>query len=176
MNCDSANAAAGNSPAANVAVKCDAEIATTSSRENKLQCLNCDGDMTAEHQCSPELASESEEHPPPLPLCHYCCHRGSGNNPVHYYLQCICSDKACSCQCYCTEQQLVHRKLFFPGGFSASMKPVNPEDRLKAKAVAEARTVKLKGHRPCANQNCAFPCWIFSILFSEHTFLPTVEV
>ena len=161
---DTAIAAAGKRPAENDAVMCDAEVATTSCKENKVQCLNCGGDMTPEHQClvptlvSPELASVIEEHPPPLPLCHYCCHRGSGNNPVHYYLQCICSDKVCSCHCYCNEQQLLHRKLFFPGGFSASMKPVGPEDRLKAKAVAEARTVRLKGHRPCGNQNCAFPC------------------
>ena len=89
---DTANAAAGKTPAGNDAVNCDAEVATTSCKENRLQCLNCDGDMTAEHQCrvpnqvSPELASVSGEHPPPLPLCHYCCHRGSGNNSVHYYL------------------------------------------------------------------------------------------
>ena len=163
MTSDTADAGAGITPAENDAVEC-AEVATTSCRDSKLQCLNCDGDMTPEHQCrvptpvSPEPASVTEEHPPPLPLCHYCCHRGSGNNPVHYYLQCICRDKVCSCKCYCTEQQLEHRKLFFPGGFCDSMKPVDPEDRLKAKAVAEARTVKLKGHRPCENQNCAFPC------------------
>ena len=27
---------------------------------------------------------------------HYCCHLGSGDNPVHYYQQCLCSEKTCT--------------------------------------------------------------------------------
>ena len=30
----------------------------------------------------------------PLPLCHYCCHRGSGNHPVHYFVQCMCDESS----------------------------------------------------------------------------------
>jgi len=104
----------------------------------KVQCCNCDGDMTSDHQCGvPE--SVGEEHPPPLPLCHYCCHLGSGDRPIHYFLQCLCPDKVCTCQCYCTEEQLEHRKLFYPDGFSGPMVPVDPEDRPQAKIVAEKR-------------------------------------
>ena len=96
-----------------------------------------------------------------LPLCHYCCHRGSGDNPVHYVLQCLCEDKVCSsCQCYCSKEQLVHKKKFFPGGFSGSLVPVSPGDRPRARAMAEARANKLDywgvpmASRPCDNDNC----------------------
>ena len=99
-----------------------------------------------------------ESSPAPLPLCHYCCHKGSGLHQVHYYLQCLCSDKVCSCQCYCTEMQLEHKKVFFPSGFS--VKCVEPKDRPKARTVAEARANRLdfKGlpmaNRPCEDENC----------------------
>ena len=107
---------------------------------SKVQCSNCDGDMTHDHQCGVlEPESVVEEHPPPLPLCHYCCHLGSGDNPIHYYLQCLCPDKVCSCKCYCNEKQLEHRKLHYPEGFSGPMVPVDPEDRPQAKIVAEKR-------------------------------------
>ena len=49
-----------------------------------------------------------EKQLPPLPLCHYCCHRGSGKDPVHYFMQCVCDDWPCTCWCYCTEAQLEH--------------------------------------------------------------------
>ena len=97
---------------------------------------------------------------PPLPLCHYCCHLGSGDNPVHYFLQCLCEEKVCNCQCYCSEEQLVHKKKFFPGGFSGSLVPVSPGDRPRAKSVGEARANKLDfrgvpmASRPCDNENC----------------------
>ena len=47
-------------------------------------------------------------------------------NPVHYNL---CSEKTCNCQCYCTEEQLLHRKQFFPDGFSGPMVPVDPSSQ-----------------------------------------------
>ena len=98
---------------------------------SKVQCWNCDGDMTHDHQCGllapVSLEPESEEHN--LPLCHYCCHLGSGDNPVHYYQQCLCSEKTCNCRCYCTEEQLLHRKQFFPDGFSGPMVPVDPSSQ-----------------------------------------------
>ena len=175
-------------------------VATTSCVHSKVQCLNCNGYMTHDHQC--ELpASVVVEQPPPipqcpdsqgaadgskcppgsstmevsenvgksvvsgvnllcLPLCHYCCHLGSGNNPVHYVLQCLCEDKGCSCQCYCSEEQLVHKKKFFPGGFTGSLVPVSPGDRPRAKTVAEAQANKLDyrgvpmASRPCDYENC----------------------
>ena len=176
----------------------EVSVATTSFMHRKVQCSNCNGCMTPDHQC--ELpASVVLEHPPPiphcpasesavagskcpssmvevsgnvgksvvsevslprLPLCHYCCHLGSGNNPVHYVLQCLCEDKGCSCQCYCSEEQLAHKKKFFPGGFSGSLVPVSPGDRPRARAMAEARANKLDYRgvpmvsRPCDNENC----------------------
>ena len=112
---------------------------------SKVRCCNCDGDMAQDHQCGVPtpviLDPESvvKEHPSSLPLCHICCHLGSGDNPVHYYLQCLCPDKVCTCRCYCNEDQLKHRKLHYPEGFSGPMVPVDPEDRSRAKSVAEKR-------------------------------------
>ena len=92
-----------------------------------------------------------------LPLCHYCCHKGSGMNPVHYEFMCICDDRDCSCGCYCTEAQLEHRKLHFPGVWSDryyERRAVMLLDRPKAMAVAEARIVKWNGNRPCWQPSC----------------------
>ena len=116
-------------------------------------CSNCDVVMTPDHQCNstPEVVEEQQ---PPLPLCHYCCHRGSGKYPVHYFLQCVCDDWPCTCWCYCTDAQLEHKQLVFPAGFGLpgyKMKTVNAEDRPKASALAEARTGKA---RPCDNPSC----------------------
>ena len=97
-----------------------------------------------------------EEHPLPLPLCHYCCHRGSGDKPVHYYQQCLCRAKVCSCHCYCDEEQLEHRKLFFQDGFSGSMVPVALKDRPEAKLVAEKRLGQWPIF-PCESDDCARP-------------------
>ena len=125
------------------------------------RCVNCEGVMSAVHQCevaptppSIDLAPKvpTEQLPAPLPLCHYCCHRGSGENPVHYYLQCLCMDKKCSCRCYCSEEQLSHRKLFYPQGFSDG-NPVDPSDRPGARTIAEARA----DHRPCGSEHCVKP-------------------
>lgn len=109
------------------------------------------------HQCEVSPSNPStvthEQLPSPLPLCHYCCHLGSGENPVHYYLQCLCSDNPCSCQCYCSKEQLIHRKLFYPVDFSDG-KPIDPCDRPQALAIAEARCERNYGHRPCESENC----------------------
>ena len=127
----------------------------------EVKCWNCDQLMTPDHQCDSaavSLVPESvvKKHPPLLPLCHYCCHLGSGDNPVHYYLQCLCAESACSCQCYCTEEQLLHRKQFFPGGFCGPMVPVDPLDRQNAKSVAEKRIAKWPIW-PCESDTCVRP-------------------
>ena len=116
--------------------------------------------LTSDHQCGlppkPEVEG-SKVQSPHLPLCHYCCHLGSGANPVHYSLQCLCPGKVCTCQCYCSVEQLEHRKLFYPEGFSgASMLPVSPKDRLKAKSLAEKRIGQWPIW-PCTSEHCVKP-------------------
>ena len=152
-----------------VAAKCDAtkcnaevfdsdQVATTSCTIRKVQCWNCSGEMSPNHQCemNTPLSPKAEiviEEPPPLPLCHYCCHRGSGEHPVHYFMQCLCNDRECSCVCYCTEEQLRHKKLLYPGGFGGK-EPVAPDKRAAAKSVAEARTGELGKHNECTIETC----------------------
>ena len=104
---------------------------------------------------APSLRSVEEELA--LPLCHYCCHKGSGMNPVHYESMCICDDKDCSCACYCTDAQREHRKLHFPGVWSDKYhkrRAVMLQDRPKAMKVAETRIVKWNGNRPCRQPSC----------------------
>ena len=88
----------------------------------------------------------------PLPLCHYCCHRGTGNYPVHYFQQCICDDRECTCRCYCTGAQLEHKLEVFPVEFLGKS-PVDTVDVPRAKDVAEARVKKL-ANKPCWNPSC----------------------
>ena len=149
---------------------CDTETASTSNRllSQEQSCWNCRAAFTPAHQCDREPISEASLAPkpsdptvgnvdlPPLPLCHYCCHRGSGEHPVHYYPQCLCLEKKCDCQCYCTQEQLNHRKKLFPN-FYLDMVSVDPKDWMMAKATAEARVAKQNGHRPCGSDNCVTP-------------------
>ena len=132
-------------------------VASTSCIATK--CLNCEAEMSAAHQCEvpptpPPIACKvvKEQLPPPLPLCHYCCHRGSGDNPVHFYLQCLCMDKKCSCRCYCSVEQLKLRKQVYPDGYSDG-NPVDPSDKPQAQAIAETRA----DHRPCGSETCVEP-------------------
>ena len=138
------------------------EKATTSCYGSQPSCQNCNGEMTPSHQCDDEtsdapdstLGKEQTSPPVCLPLCHYCCHWGSGKDPVHYFLQCLCDDWPCTCWCYCTDAQLAHKKLVFPAGFGLpgyEVKTVSPEDRPKARALAEARDGRT---RPCDNPSC----------------------
>ena len=49
-----------------------------------------------------------------------------------------------------------HKKLVFPGGFGRpgyAVKTVKPDDRPKAKALAEARTSEVN-NGPCQNPSC----------------------
>ena len=93
--------------------------------------------------------------PIPLPLCHYCCHKGSGQNPVHYHEQCLCAEKVCSCYCYCTEEQLMHKLQFFPSG-SSVIGCVPAKDRPMAKELAEKRIGRWPIF-PCTGEDCAKP-------------------
>ena len=100
-----------NEAAENEAEKKEAAEASTScygsKKQAKMSCWSCDvmfGDSPAPSSTSSEevAANKAEEQPSPLPLCLYRCHRGSGKNPVHYFTQCVCSDRVCTCWCYCT--------------------------------------------------------------------------
>ena len=141
-----------------------AELAETVASTSRLgsqqsSCWTCDGSLTPDHHCTPVTSPQSiavGSILPPLPLCHYCCHRGSGEHPVHYYPQCLCMERKCDCQCYCTQEQLNHRKKLFPN-FYRDVVHVDPKDWLKAKATAEARVDEQNGHRPCGSDNCVTP-------------------
>ena len=97
------------------AATASADVASTSCLGSQHQptpwntCWTCEGDLRPDHKCDgpsghisdatcmylPELSPLSASVSPvgkvltPLPLCHYCCHRGSGKAPVHYYLHLI---------------------------------------------------------------------------------------
>ena len=142
---------AGEIPAAESA---DSEIAA----ENVQATVNESGGLEgASTSRIPAPSSRSVGEELALPLCHYCCHKGSDMDPVHYEHMCICDDRDCSCGCYCTEAQLEHRKLHFPGVWSEryhERRAVMLLDRPKAMAVAEARIVKWNGNRPCWQPSC----------------------
>ena len=120
-------------------------VATTSQCVSRVACWNCNGEMSQAHQCEVKVEEETSR----LPLCHYCCHRGSGEYPVHYFMQCLCDDRKCTCTGYCTEAQIEDKQLHFPGGFGGR-KPVAPEDRQRARTVAEAKA----NSKPCTDSNC----------------------
>ena len=93
-----------------------APLVFTPSKEMS-SCLNCDAEMTPDHQCDAlenESKTEVEVQQVPLPLCNYCCHRGSDKHPVHFYTVCICSDDKCTCYCYCDEEQFLAEEADFP--------------------------------------------------------------
>ena len=117
----------------------------------KSSCMNCDGEMTPDHQC--EALDSDSGLPDPLPVCHYCCHRGSGDYPVHYYQQCMCDDSPCTCLCYCTGAQLEHKHRVFPSRFWG--KTCDSVNVPKAKALADERTQRLRGYSPnCTHETC----------------------
>ena len=160
------------------AEKCAAEeAATVKCAAKQAAAEKCAMEKAAAEKCAAKTADAAEEAttsvsgkdptatlrpkvppptPVPLPLCHYCCHKGSGQNPVHYYEQCLCPDKVCSsCKCYCTEEQLKHKLQFFPPG-SSSIDCVSAKDRPMAEAVAEKRIGQWP-ICPCTSEDCAKP-------------------
>ena len=113
-------------------------VFTPAKKLEATSCLNCDAEMVPDHQCEVGGSTSGEElqQLAPLPLCHYCCHRGSDGHPVHFYLQCICSDD-CTCFCYCDDEQYQLKKLIFPSGLG-NRRAETPETRAHACATALA--------------------------------------
>ena len=142
-----------------------APLVFTPSKE-KSSCLNCDAEMTPHHQCDAfdsdincnwenESKTEVEVQQVPLPLCHYCCHRGSDEHPVHFYTVCICSDDKCTCRCYCDEDQFLLKKQIFPSGLG-SKRAVGLEGRALARATALASP--WVDSKPCERTDCCVKC------------------
>ena len=100
-------------------------------------------------------ADKEQDQPPPLPLCLYCCHRGSEEHMVHYYGICICSESDCTCVCYCDDEQYEFKKLHWPRGLG-SRRAVGPEGRAKAKAFALAS--QWISDTPCKLDDCCMRC------------------
>ena len=108
--------------------------------------------MAPDHQC--EDSGASSAYLDSLPLCHYCCHLGSGDYPVHYYMQCMCDDDDCTCKCYCSGAQLVHKQHVFPARFLTS-EPMDLVQVPRAKAIADKRTEETRGYCPaCTSSSC----------------------
>ena len=130
----------------------------SSPAKEKSSCLNCDALMTSDHQCD-DLESgsktEVEVQQVPLPLCRYCCHRGSGKHPVHFFTVCICSDDKCTCHCYCDDEQFQLKIQLFPSGL-ASKRAVGPEGRANARAIALASP--WIDSKPCESSDCCLKC------------------
>ena len=154
---------------------CAADVASTSCWGSQQPtsgkaCWNFDGHLTPDHQCQCDgphgptpgatsqspATTESEDcsKANPLPLCHYCCHLGSGDHPVHYYMQCMCDNIACTCKCYCSGAQLEHKRQVFPARFLKG-EPMDLADVPKAKMIADERTERLRGYCPtCDRSSC----------------------
>ena len=120
----------------------------------KLNCSNCDAGMTPQHQCE-ALVSETEAEEQQLPLCLYCCHRGSDEHPVHFFVVCICSDDECTCFCYCDEEQFLLKQQLFPSGLG-SKRAVGLEGRAQARATALASP--WIDSKPCERADCCMKC------------------
>ena len=120
----------------------------------KLNCSNCDAGMTPQHQCE-ALVSETEAEVQQLPLCLYCCHRGSDEHPVHFFVVCICSDDECTCFCYCDEEQFLLKQQLFPSGLG-SKRAVGLEGRAQARATALASP--WIDSKPCERADCCMKC------------------
>ena len=120
----------------------------------KTSCLNCEAEMAPDHQCEDSGNVAVPAYLGSLPLCHYCCHLGSGDYPVHYFMQCMCDDKVCTCKCYCSGAQLVHKRHVFPARFLTS-EPMDLVQVPRAKAIADERTEKTRGYCPaCTSSSC----------------------
>ena len=120
----------------------------------KTSCLNCEAEMAPDHQCEDTDNVTVPAYLGSLPLCHYCCHLGSGDYPVHYFMQCMYDDEDCSCKCYCSGAQLEHKHHVFPARF-LNVKPMDPVEVPKAKVIVDKRTQRTRGYYPnCDSPSC----------------------
>ena len=126
----------------------------TGSLNSATKCGNCEGLMSPDHQCD-STASEVKLAPAPLPLCLYCCHEGSGDQPVHFCLRCLCEERVCVCQCYCTERQVeVKRKHFTHRDWEVTQ--LSAEKRAAAHAFASAQDKKFyASYNGCTSTTCS---------------------
>ena len=117
---------------------------------------NCSAAMSPTHQneLPPEMTVD------PLPLCHYCCHRGSGNHPVHYFVQCMCDESSLMTvlALVCAIAQVLNLSkskhwVFLSTFWGKTF--VDPAIVPKANSIAEERTEKPRGYRPfCTSESC----------------------
>ena len=154
-----------------VACQPTTSVMESSSALSLLNCGNCEGAMSPAHQCN--SVSEEKEQPAPLPLCHYCCHLGSGDHPVHFEQRCLCSELKCICQCYCTEIQVeVKRQHFTQPTWNAGWKPLTSEERAQAHAFASDQNLKIYRGKSCTNNFCLDWWSSFCCCLSEQNCLP----
>ena len=111
--------------------------------------------LDSDNNCNWGNESKTEVEVLPLPLCHYCCHRGSDEHPVHFFTVCICRDDKCTCRCYCDEEQFLLKKQIFPSGLG-SKRAVGPEGRALARATALASP--WIDSKPCEASDCCIKC------------------
>ena len=133
-----------------VEVEKDTVVVCDEKKRNIESCLNCEAEMAPDHQCDDTDSVAVPAYLGSLPLCHYCCHLGSGDYPVHYFMQCMCDDRDCSCKCYCSGPQLEHKKRVFPARF-LNVEPMDPCEVPKAKVIADERTEMIRGYCPTCN-------------------------
>ena len=148
--------------AAAKAVSCSPTV--INAKPAKINCPNCDQEMQPLHQCGENpvvpVASSSacdmesqEGQLDTLPLCLYCCHLGSGNNPVHFLLRCLCSDDICSCRCYCSDIQLKLKRLKFTHS-EWQLNPLSDKQRAEAHLLAHSLDLKHYDGIPCNFKMC----------------------
>ena len=133
-------------------------VFTPAKKLETTSCLNCDAAMVPDHQCQVggSASGEGVQQLAPLPLCLYCCHRGSDGHPVHFFLECVCSDDECTCFCYCDDEQYQLKRLIFPSGLG-NKRAETPEARAHARATALAS--EWFSEKPlCVKEDCCNKC------------------
>ena len=125
-------------------------VLTPAKKLESRSCLNCDVEMAPDHQCEVGKPNSDLD---TLPLCLYCCHPGSGNNPVHFSLVCLCSDRVCTCRCYCCENQMKLKRLKFSHR-EWELNSLSDEQRAEAHLLACSLYMKHYDGLPCTDDMC----------------------
>ena len=125
-------------------------VFTPAKKLESTTCLNCEAEMVPDHQCQVERPQSVLDG---LPLCLYCCHPGSGNNPVHFFLICLCSDGVCTCRCYCSESQMKLKRLKFTHR-EWELNPLSDEQRAEAHSLASSLYLKYYDGQLCSDDMC----------------------